>query len=113
MLKINGQNILLTRGDTAHLNFVPVNADGSERVSVEGDNAYFRLRANSVIEKSCVITLGSSVIQLELVPNDTINLPYGTYPYEVELVTGEHEHYTFISGGYFTVDTEIEEHNNE
>ena len=54
MLNISGNNIELTRGDTAYIDFVPVNADGSEHVIVSGDNAYFRLQGDSVVTIPCI-----------------------------------------------------------
>lgn len=110
MLKISGNNIELTRGDAGYIDFVPVNADGTEYIIGAGDKAYFRLQADSVITKECIAEVGSAFVTLALEPSDTINLDFGKYPYEVELVTANNEPFTFIAGSYFTVSFEIEEH---
>lgn len=111
MLKISGNNIELTRGDTAYIEFIPVNADGSDYTIVSGDHAYFRLQGNSVITIPCIAYEGSSIVTLALQQSDTIGLDYKAYPYEVEIVTASNEHFTFITDGFFTVTLEIEEHN--
>lgn len=110
MLKISGNNIELTRGDAGYIDFVPVNADGTEYIIGSGDKVYFRLQADSVITKECLAEVGSSFATLALAPADTIPLEFGKYPYEVELVTADNEPFTFIAGSYFTVSLEIEEH---
>ena len=111
MLNISGNNIELTRGDTAYIDFVPVNADGSEYVIASGDHAYFRLQGDSVITIPCIAEVGSAFVTLALQQSNTVGLDYKAYPYEVEIVTASNEHFTFITGGFFTVTLEIEEHN--
>lgn len=110
MLRISGNNIEITRGDTEYIDFVPVNADGTEYVISAGDKAYFRVQADSVITKECIAEVGSAFVTLALRPADTIPLAFGKYPYEVELVKANDDHFTFIAGSYFTVSLEIEEH---
>ena len=117
MLKINKQNITLTRGDTAYLRFRPqirMNNDPIADYTFEsGDSVVFRLKKDDgILEKSCVIDLENNTAILTLVPGDTIDLLTKVYTYEVELITQYGEHFTFIADQYFTIGKEVEEHGN-
>ena len=115
MLRIDNQDISLTRGDTAYLQFIPqVEGENHKRIDYvlnDGDTVIFRLKSTkSIFEKDCVIDLAENTSILVLVPDDTINLDFATYYYEVELVTIYGEHFTFIANKRFTIGKEIEPH---
>lgn len=118
MLKIDKQNITLTRGDTAYLRFRPrirINDNPiADYTFVEGDSVVFRLKKDDgIFEKNCVIDLENNTAILTLVPADTIGLQIKAYIYEVELITQYNEHFTFVADQYFTIGKEVEEHGNE
>lgn len=114
MLKIERQNITLTRGDTAYLKFVPrvKQEDGTydDYELQEGDVVTFRVKRTEIFEKNCVIDLEENTAILTLVPEDTISWQVKPYSYEVELITNLGEHFTFIANQRFTIGEEIEQH---
>lgn len=117
MLKIDGKNITLTRGDTAYIRFRPkIRVSGSpvtDYTLVSGDAVIFRLKKeDSVFEKACNIDLEKNTAILNIVPEDTIDLKYKFYEYEVELITHYQEHFTFVADALFKVGREVEEHGN-
>ena len=115
MLEINEQSIYLTRGDSADLKFpaVQTNEDGTEEPYEfqEGDEVYFRLAQVAgqqvLIEKQCEIDSETNDVVLYLENDDTKDLKFGTYRYEVELISGT-EHYTYIANQPFEIGKEVE-----
>ena len=47
---------------------------------------------------------------MSFLPEDTIPFDFGDYRYEIELVTGDDEHYTVIADSVFKIGTELEHH---
>lgn len=113
MLEIDKQNnILLTRGDTAYIDFEDfIDIDGNPYELQENDTIYFRLRTSKVLlTKTLSIDLENQTATLLIEPKDTINLPMTTHKYEVELVTHQNQHYTYIADKNFTIGKEQEVH---
>lgn len=115
MLKIDKQNITLTRGDTAYIEVSTLqNADGTDYEYNEDDKVYFRLKLDgSMFEKELIIDLENNKSTLILDPIDTENFAFGLYEYEMELVTAIGEHFTFIADKDFTISKELEVHNGD
>lgn len=115
MLKIDDQNnITLTRGDTAYIDIDEwVDYDGNVYYLEEGDRVYFRLRTTKqILTKELVVDWESNVATLIIEPRDTIPLPVAAHRYEIELVTANDEHFTFVANKIFTIDKEQEVHRN-
>ena len=118
MLVVKGQEIYLTRADTAYLQFIPMEKipeqkEPTPRILQNGDKVIFRLKTNgAVFEKECLIDLEENSCILSLEPTDTINLDFQTYKYEVELVTNIQEHFTFVADQRFTIGKEYEPHDS-
>lgn len=113
MLDIDRQlNITLTRADTAYIDVIALkNADGTDYTYEDGDAVWFRLKGVSLLEKQLGIDFENNKSTLTLLPNDTVNIPFGIYKYEMELVTAIGEHFTFIADKHFTISEELEAHN--
>ena len=117
MLKIDKQDITLTRGDTAYLQFIPVIADDDgdpvDYKLIEGDSVVFRLKTDKIIfSKECIIDTENNTSILTLTEDDTKDLDFQTYYYEVELITNLEEHFTFIANQRFTIGKELDQHGN-
>ena len=113
MLKISGKTIELTRGDTAYIYFVAnMKESGEPRPLKATDTVIFRLSATSLVEIECDINTTTNKALLSILPEHTIDIPFGTYRYEVELVTEDEEHFTFIADSLFTIGKEYEQHGN-
>lgn len=114
MFKIDGQEIFLTRGDSATISFDIKDGETTYDLNT-GDKVYFRMALKAgkspvALTKECEIDVEHGKAILSLAPDDTANLQFKIYRYEVELVTTEDAHYTFIADQSFAVGTEIELH---
>lgn len=115
MLKVTGTRIYLTRGDTAELDLKVRDLEG-EVYDCHGDIAYFRVKED--------IYDTEVLLEKELEPNDeggltlifeeedTIDLDFSRYKYEVELVTDTDRHYTIIEKGLLILGPELENHDD-
>lgn len=88
MLKCEGNTIHLTRGDSAVLLLKIRKNDDTEYELQAGDSVLFTVK-NSVYDTAVIIQkkLIDGVIKLN--PDDTKNLQYGTYYYDVELTQSD------------------------
>lgn len=111
MLRIKGNSIYLTRGDTAVFTLT-VYYPGSgkeEYVPQDGDVIYFTVRAEAkqkdetdyVIQK---IFDGGSIT---ILPSDTKDLDYGDYVYDVQITTAEGVVNTIITESAFILEDEV------
>lgn len=88
MLTCEGNTIHLTRGDSAVLLLKIQRENGSEYELQAGDSVLFTVK-NSVYDTAVIIQkkLIDGVIKIN--PDDTKNLQYGTYYYDVELTQSD------------------------
>ena len=105
MLELNGNNICLTRGDSAYLTVQLVRSVPGEPVAGYGMQAGDSLkltvkrnaRADAAIQK---VLRGTQCFHL--IPSDTAELPFGCYHYDVQLTTENGDIFTVIANGGFT-----------
>jgi len=112
MLKITGKQIELTRGDTAFITLIPkIKTYGIPRQLLETDTIIFRLLTRqTLVEIPCVIDLENNKALLTIEKEDTENITPGNYRYEVELITNNDQHFTFIADQPFILGKELEVH---
>ena len=108
MLDVQNEKIYLTRGDTAYLEIELITQMGESYTPVYGDKLFFRLKKSAnkgslLLEKEINI----NTLTLELSPEDTANLEFGSYCYEVELVTALGQHFTVIENATFILGAEL------
>ena len=115
MFTITGTKIYLTRGDSADISVTLTNMDGTPYELQPGDTVYFRMKqkvtneeSQILIEKTAYISQDEIVISLD--EPDTMELPFGKYHYEIELVTDDGRHYTVVVDADFEVGKELENH---
>ena len=111
MLKVSRNKIVLTRGDTAYLRVELTDDNGNAYTPAEGDKVFFRLKKSAVsgsllLDKEAY----TDSMTLELRPEDTARLDFGSYRYEVELVTEAGEHFTVIENAPIEITAELENH---
>lgn len=111
MLKVSGNKIELTRGDTMILEVNLKDESGADYTPEESDKVYFRLKRNAtakdmLLEKE--IPIDTMVLRLDV--QDTSDLKFGTYVYEIELVTSNDYHFTAIANEEFVISEELENH---
>lgn len=106
MLEILGNEIRLTRGDTAYLSVPITNDVGEEYVMGAGDTLYLTVK-KSVHDDAVAfqkIAVGGNQFRIE--PTDTEALEFGTYKYDVQLNTGD-DVFTIIPASVFKILEEV------
>lgn len=110
-------NLSIIRGDTIPLKFQRKDSDGNT-ITINADKAYFTVKNNTaqsnfLIQKTLDdMTIDEdNVYHFVIEPEDTNNLPYGTYVYDLEIIQGEIV--TTISKGEFIIESEVTFAENE
>ena len=106
MLSVQGSDIQITRGDTAYFNIEITQADGSLYTRVDGDKLIFTVKRsyNSDFEYIQKELEGLAIV---LAPEDTNELDYGTYWYDVQLTTSDNSVYTVVGPARFIIREEV------
>lgn len=103
-IEIRGTTICLTRGDTLKLSIALKTANGDDYTPESGDAVRFAMRPvgltpNGKAWKNDVVltkSIPTATMLLQIDPEDTADLPFGCYAYDIQV--------TFADG---TVDTAI------
>lgn len=103
MLEIIDNDITLTRGDTAVIDF---SLDNYEVAT--GDSIVLTVKktvndTTNVFQKTLDVDNAQFVIE----HNDTKDLAYGKYMYDIQLTTAEGKVFTVITPHYFVLDSEV------
>lgn len=99
MLFIDGNNIKLTRGDTAYIE-VPINVEtdeGSAPYILDPDDTLTLSVKKKIKDEETLlqkVVKGSSTIHF--MPDDTKEMDFGTYIYDIQLTTSSGDIYTVI-----------------
>lgn len=117
MLKIKGNNITLTRGDSAYITIVPTkkNEDGSTSPYVlqEGDKIRCQVRHEANDGELLFEAFIEEVRPQEYVwyirPSDTNGAEVKTYFYDVQIELSNGDIFTFIKSSPFTLSDEVTE----
>ena len=106
MLTIKGNDIHLTKGDSAYLNVEITNDDGTPYAIKEGDSLTITVKATNgtKIFSKTVQAYESIIIE----PKDTIDAGVGRYKYDIQLNT-ENQVYTIIHVSSFFIEEGITE----
>lgn len=122
MLKVKNNQIYITRGDSGYITVVPQETIGDSTKDYElkmGDKIIFRLKARPedscavICEKNCDVNINNNTALLRIEPEDTSKCGFREYRYEMELVTHDGFHSTFIENQSFIVGRELEIHDEE
>ena len=97
------EHIKMPRGDIRNIHFTVCDANDTE-VSKEFTQITFTVKANTsaskiIIQKKLTdgaITKRGNVYSFSIMPEDTDNVDFGTYYYEIELIRGDQIHQTFV-----------------
>lgn len=108
MHKLYGNNIRLTRGDTLAVAVGLWNADGTEYTPNAGDVIRFALKQDYAQDTPILnIIIPNDTQILTINPNDTKDLAFGNYVYDIELTKEDGTVDTFIAEATFTVAPEV------
>ena len=104
---INGSDISLTRGDSLVLGITITKGD-IEYTPVEGDVVRFALKHVIADDEPLILkTADISTMTLIIEPNDTKDLAFGTYVYDIQLTTHDGFVDTFIGPAKFNLTEEV------
>ena len=109
------QNITIVRGDSADLELTlyETNEHGEkvEYVPVEGDSLLFTVKTNTktknYIFQKPIDVMSLDGLKIAIHPEDTSDLSYGTYKYDVEYTSGDGYVDTVITPRDFIVAEEV------
>ena len=102
MVQITKQKIHLTRGDTLslELNLTDVNGDPYE--PEENDRVVFRLKKNALSDYMLIEQdVDLNTMTLTLSPEQTANLPFGHYKYEIEIISNSYNYTVFENEDFY------------
>lgn len=107
MYTIKGNAITLTRGDSFYCQ-IALKKDGEAYIPQEGDVIRFGMK-KSPFDTECLVTkvIPNDSLLLYLEPDDTKQLQFGVYYYDIELTFANQDKDTFINNETFTLATEI------
>jgi len=109
VLKINPDNtIMLTRGDTARIQVTITSADGSVYEPTEADHVRFAVKKRYTDkEPLLLIDIPTSTMLLEILPEHTSSLSFGTYRYDIQITMADGTIDTFIDRKEFIITEEV------
>ena len=107
--KVRKTTIYLTRGDTFKATISISNPDGTPYIPEEGDQIRFALKKD-IYDTDCLIVKDVPINTMELVlePQDTKNLDYGSYVYDMQLTKANGDVDTFITASKFKLTYEVD-----
>lgn len=107
--KVRNNTIYLTRGDTFKAVISITYPDGSVYTPKDGDSIRFALKEN-IDDEECLIIRDIPIDTMLLVinPEDTKELEFGTYIYDIQLTKNNGDVDTFITASKFKLTAEVE-----
>ena len=113
--KVNGTNITLTRGDTFSATLTLYQGD-QEYVPQEGDSIRFAVKHPTMtagqqdysdVEPVILKQIDTQTMTLILDPEDTSDLGFGNYVYDIEITFSDGSGDTFITASKFVLTPEV------
>lgn len=106
---VKGTSITLTRGDSFAADIGIVQPDGEPYVPSEGDRIRFAMKRNVKDEEVLILReIPIDTLRLVLNPEDTKDLEFGSYVYDIQLTKSTGEVDTFITKSTLTLTEEVE-----
>ena len=107
--KVRNNTIYLTRGDTFKAHLTITYPDGSVYTPIEGDRIRFALKED-IDDEECLILneIPIDTMLLVIYPEQTKDLDFGTYVYDIQLTKANGDVDTFITASKFKITAEVE-----
>mgnify|MGYP004640538077 CR=1 FL=1 len=99
----NTKTMYLTRGDTAQFTITPYRNKNKYELQ-EGDRVDFTIKKST---KDSVAVISKTGTEIEILPQDTGNLMYGTYKYDCQITFADGRVDTFIGPYDFVITEEV------
>lgn len=109
MYSINGNKIILTKGDSFYATVAMTDkTTGETYTPQQGDVVRFGVKRNLTDDDFAILkVVPNDTLEIYLAPEDTENLPIGTYVYDVELTYADGNKDTFINRATFILTDEV------
>ena len=106
---VSGTSIELTRGDTFKRTLVLTDAEGNPFTPTNNDVIRFALK-RKVKDEVVLINkiIPNDTLHLKIDPEDTKNLPFGDYVYDIQLTYPNGDVDTFITVSKFKITEEVD-----
>lgn len=107
--KIKGTTITLTRGDSFIADIQIFQQNGHPYTPSEGDSIRFAMKRNIKEDEVLILKdIPISTMQLILNPEDTKNLEFGNYIYDIQLTKSNGDIDTFITKSTLILTEEVD-----
>lgn len=108
MVRVEGTTITMTRGDTARISVYISDMEGEGYTPSEQDTIRFAMKKDyKDAEPLLLINIPVNTMMLVINPEDTKNLPFGAYVYDIELTTEAGVVDTFIDRAKIKLTEEV------
>lgn len=104
MFIINGNTIEITRGDTGEFDIALNNIDGTPYEPQEGDVITFTVKKGTQEKEILIQKTGQHI---EIKPDDTKDLLYGTYKYDIQVTFANGKVCTVVTPSDFKIKDEV------
>ena len=105
---VDGTKITMTRGDTVRIQ-VAIDIDGEEYTPAEGDAVRFAAKKAWTDEEPCIlITIPNDTLILTIEPNDTKQLEFGAYNYDLQITFANGDVATFVTKAKLKIEEEAD-----
>ena len=109
MFNVNGKNIYLTRGDTLKITVSIFDSKGNTYTPEPTDIIRFAMKHTYEDDEYTIVKIiNNNTRLLELTSEETSNLLFGRYVYDIQLQKLDGEIDTFIPNGVLYLTTEVE-----
>ena len=106
---ITGTTITLTRGDTFEALVFATRKDGAQYIPEEGDSIRFAMKENYDDPRPLLVKeIPIDTMMLTLEPEDTADLNFGKYVYDIQLTRANGKVDTFITKATFKLSEEVD-----
>lgn len=105
---VDGTKITMTRGDTVRIQ-VAIDIDGEEYTPQEGDVVRFAAKKAWTDDEPCIlITIPNDTLVLTIEPNDTKELEFGAYNYDLQITFANGDVATFVTKAKLKIEEEAD-----
>ena len=110
MLKVSGTTITLTRGDSAKLRLFLTYKNGDDYEPREGDSIRFAVKKtfNDLVPPLLIINIPTDTLLLYITPEQSKQLAYGSYKYDIQMTTADGDVDTFIDKATLVITEEVD-----
>lgn len=105
---VDGTKITMTRGDTVRIQ-VAIDIDGEEYTPAEGDAVRFAAKKAWTDEDPCIlIDIPTDTLVLTINPEDTKQLEFGAYNYDLQITFANGDVATFVTKAKLKLEEEAD-----